>query len=195
MDAVAPLPSPMPSEFKYPLQRVVQLMKRHRDIFFHGGRDIARSVILTTLAGRFYTGQQSLGSALESILDQIHQALESSPTVPRVENPVHADENFADTWDAAKYEKFKSYIGNFRTNLKAALYPSEVELRKGLEATVDPLSKLFGSDRVKDAIKLEASEINERRKTGTIGLATGGVLAGVSQAKSIVIPRNEFYGR
>jgi hypothetical protein len=44
--SVEPLPSPVPSEYKYPLQRIVQLMKRHRDIFFYGGRDIARSVIL-----------------------------------------------------------------------------------------------------------------------------------------------------
>jgi hypothetical protein len=195
MDAVAPLPSPVPSEYKFPLQRVVQLMKRHRDIFFHGGRDIARSVILTTLAGRFYTGQQSLSSALEGILDRIHKAFELHPTVPRIENPVHQHENFTDTWDDAKYEKFKAYITNFRTNLKAALYPGEVEIRKGLEATTDPLAKLFGSDRVKDAIQLEAKDINDRRKTGTLGLITGGALSATSQAKSIRVPRNQFYGR
>jgi hypothetical protein len=38
--SIEPLPSPVPSEFKFPLQRVVQLMKRHCDIFFAGGRDM-----------------------------------------------------------------------------------------------------------------------------------------------------------
>lgn len=114
-DAVEPLPSPVPSEYKYPLQRIVQLTKRHRDIFFHGGRDIARSVILTTLAGGFYKGQRSLSLALEGVLDGIHAALELHSEVPRIQNPVHASENFADTWDEQKYEKFKAYIRNSAT--------------------------------------------------------------------------------
>jgi hypothetical protein len=51
-------------------------------------------VILTTLAARFYTGQQSLSSALEHIIDAIHATMEACPNVPRIENPVHPQENF-----------------------------------------------------------------------------------------------------
>jgi hypothetical protein len=98
-------------------------MKRHRDIYFHGGRDIARSVILTTLAGHFYRGQRSLSLALDGVLDGFHQALEVHQTVPRIENPVHREENFADTWDQEKYERFKSYIRNFRNGVKSIVVP------------------------------------------------------------------------
>lgn len=70
-EKIEPLPSAVPSEYKYPLQRVVQLMKRHRDLFFDGGHDIARSIILTTLAGHAYGGQRSMSLALDMILDRI----------------------------------------------------------------------------------------------------------------------------
>ena len=193
--SVEPLPSPVPSEYKYPLQRIVQLMKRHRDIFFHGGRDIARSVILTTLAGSFYKGQRSLSLALESVLDGIHTAVAAIPQVPRIPNPVHPDENFADTWDQAKYEQFKSYIENFRRGLKAAMYPTVLTERQGLEKSAEPLNDLFGADRVKDAIRAEAAEINERRDSGKLGVAAGGFLTGISRTGAILVPRNQFFGR
>jgi len=193
--SVEPLPSAVPSEYKYPLQRVVQLMKRHRDIFFHGGRDIARSVILTTLAGSFYKGQRSLSLALESVLDGIHAAADRIQEVPRIPNPVHAEENFADTWDQAKYEEFKSYIENFRRGLKAAMHPTVFAGRRGLEKSTEPLSELFGADRVKEAIRAEAAEINERRNSGKLGVATGGLLSGVSKVGAIPVPRNQFFGR
>ncbi len=193
--SVEPLPSPVPSEYKYPLQRIVQLMKRHRDIFFHGGRDIARSVILTTLAGSFYKGQRSLSLALEGVLDGIHGAVAGIPHVPRILNPVHPEENFADTWDQAKYEEFKSYIENFRRGLKAATYPTVLGERQGLEKSTEHLSELFGKDRVKDAIRTEAAEINARRNSGKLGVAAGGFLSGISKAGAIPVPRNQFFGR
>jgi Second Messenger Oligonucleotide or Dinucleotide Synthetase domain len=194
-DSVEPLPSAVPSESKFPLQRIVQLMKRHRDIFFHGGRDIARSVIVTTLAGSFYGGQRSLSLALESVLDGIHDALEACPQVPRILNPVHTGENFADTWDQERYDKFKSYIRNFRRGIKAALYPMVLEERQGLEKTAGSLSELFGADRVKDAIRIEANELNELRNSGTLGIGSGGLLTALTRSGSAAVPRNQFFGQ
>jgi hypothetical protein len=193
--SVEPLPSAVPSEYKFPLQRIVQLMKRHRDIFFHGGRDIARSVILTKLAGSFYTGHRSLSLALESVLDGLHEALEACPDVPRILNPVHADENFADTWDQEKYDTFRAYLSNFRRGIKSALYPTALEERQGLEKTAGHLGELFGSERVKDAIRAEASELNERRETRTLGIGSGGLLTALSNKGAAAVPRNHFFGR
>jgi hypothetical protein len=194
--SVEPLPSAVPSEHKYPLQRIVQLMKRHRDIFFMGGRDIARSVILTTLAGDFYRGQRSLSLALESVLDGIHAALEQHPTVPRIENPVHCSENFADTWDQEKYDKFRAYIRNFRVTFKRALHPSLIEERKGLESLSEPLGTLFGSDRVGEAIRQEAADLNASRNTSRLGISSAGILSTLTASPKVVpVTRNQFYGR
>src|SRR5690242_13615164 len=120
---------------------------------------------------------------------------EANPAVPRIENPTHAGENFADTWDQAKYERFKSYIRNFRAELKALLNPSMTEQRMGLEKSTERLGHLFGSDRVKDAIRIEASEMNERRNNGKLGIGSGGVLTALSQVGAVAVPRNQFFGR
>lgn len=190
--SVEPLPSPVPSEFKYPLQRVIQLMKRHRDIFFAGGRDIARSVILTTLAGSFYRGERSLSRALASILDSIHAKLAACPRVPVIANPVHPGENFADTWDQEKYDRFRAYIANFRTLFGSVLRLQEGAMRKGMESSADPLGKLFGAERVKEAIRMEAGEINERREGGSLGVTTAGSLVARSTPGSIPVARTQF---
>ena len=193
---VEPLPSAVPSEYKYPLQRIVQLMKRHRDVYFAGGRDIARSVILTTLAGGFYGGQRSLSLALEAVLDGINSALERHQTVPRIENPVHRAENFADTWDQEKYDEFRAYVRNFRHTLKRALLPSLVEERKGLEALSGPLGELFGAERVREALRLEAAGLNESRDKGALGITAAGLLStNITAPKLVPVTRNQFFGR
>ncbi len=193
-DSVAPIPSPIPSEFKYSLQRIVQLMKRHRDLYFHGGRDIARSVILTTLAGMFYGGERSLATALDGVLDGISAALAVHTQVPRIVNPVHPSENFADTWDQEKYEKFKAYIGNFRRGLKAVLYPSAQDELRGLEKSAGPLSELFGETEVKEAIRIEASEMNRNRNLGKLSVGASGLI-GTLRPGAASVPPNKFFGR
>jgi hypothetical protein len=192
--AVEPMPSPVPSAFKFPLQRVVQLMKRHRDLYFHGGRDIARSVILTTLAGMFYRGERSLSMAMDGVLDGIAAALAAHPNVPRIENPVHPAENFADTWDEDKYEKFKAYIANFRRGLKAVLYPTALDEQRGLEKSTGPLTELFGEAEVKEAIRLEASDMNRKRDLGKLAVGATGMI-GAPRSGAVVVPPTKFFGR
>jgi Second Messenger Oligonucleotide or Dinucleotide Synthetase domain len=193
--AIEPLPSPVPSDYKYTLQRAVQLMKRHRDSFFDGGRDIARSVIITTLAGQFYGGQRSLSLALDMILDRIHYSMEMAAEVPRIENPIHSAENFADTWDEAKFEQFKGYIRHFRNQIKHLLCPNVEEQRQGLEKTTERLGRLFGAAEVKEAIRLEAGEMNAHRQTKRLVVSAVGALTTSSTAVTTVVPRNQFFGR
>jgi len=75
------------------------------------------------------------------------------------------------------------------------LNPSLTEQRMGLEKSTERLGYLFGSDRVKEAIRIEANELNERRNSGKLGIAAGGVLTARSQAGSAAVPRNQFFGR
>lgn len=195
LKAIQPLPSPVPSEYKYPLQRVVQLMKRHRDLFFDGGRDIARSVILTTLAGQSYGGQSSLSRALEAILDRIHFGMAAVIGVPRIENPVHSGENFADTWDDAKFDRFKQYIQNFRNEIKLLLHPPETEERMGLQKSATRLGGLFGSDEVKKALGLEAKELNAARQSKSLAVTPLGGLTSVGSGAAASVRPNHFFGR
>jgi len=83
--------------WKSPLQRCVQLLKRHRDIWFYDDQDgKPPSVIITTLSARAYQGEANIADALGTILSTMGKLV--NPTVPRVPNPVNPAEDFTDRW-------------------------------------------------------------------------------------------------
>ena len=83
--------------WKSPLQRCVQLLKRHRDMFFADDLDgKPASIIITTLSARAYQGEAKIADALETILSTMGALV--NPTSPRVPNPVNPAEDFADGW-------------------------------------------------------------------------------------------------
>lgn len=87
---------------KTPLQRAVQLLKRHRDQMFKRDEDVKPiSIIITTLAARAYNGEQDVVSTLGNILAKMGGLI--NQTTPRVPNPVDPDEDFADRWAMPKY--------------------------------------------------------------------------------------------
>jgi len=185
---VRPLPSPVPSDLKYPLQRVVQLMKRHRDSFFNGDPDAARSVVLTTLAATFYQGQESLFASLDDIVTSILVLVESTPGIIAVPNPTNPDENFADAWNRESYEQFKRYLRNFRQQLDS------LAQQRGLQEVTKSLGNLFGGSVATRAVNTfgeltkglrEASAIRVAPKTAAITTVTSG----------LSIPRNNFFGK
>jgi hypothetical protein len=84
-------------KMKTPLQRCIQLLKRHRDQMFLGNEGMKPiSIIITTLASEAYRGESDIASALEGILDRMGDYVRSSR--PRVPNPVDPEEDFADRW-------------------------------------------------------------------------------------------------
>lgn len=102
------------------LRRAVQLMKLHRDNFYHGlpqDRKDAKpiSVILVTLAGHAY---QELHTAT-TVMSPIQAVLEVVERLPRniyrgtlgysVKNPALASENFADAWNRDNGERAREF--------------------------------------------------------------------------------------
>jgi hypothetical protein len=82
---------------KTPLQRVIQLLKRHRDNWSKDNPDSKPiSIIITTLAARAYNGEADIVAALGNVLEKMGGLV--SPSVPRVPNPVDPEEDFADRW-------------------------------------------------------------------------------------------------
>ena len=186
--AIRPLPNPVPSKYKYPLQRIVQLMKRHRDSFFDGNRDAARSVVLTTLAAEAYQGEESLLQGLDSIIAVIVRKVESYPGILPVLNPTNRHENFADSWTPETYGQFKAYLRNFRKHL------DQMMRSQGLDVFKIAMSDLFGSGPATQALKaygLTAQDLRERNqvrltpRSATLTTASAG----------LAIPRNNFFGR
>ena len=92
--------------WKTPLQMVIKLLKRHRDIMFEGDEDSQPiSIIITTLAAKAYSGESDLVLAMENILYRMGTFV--SDTVPRVPNPVNPEEDFADKWYSPDHRQFR----------------------------------------------------------------------------------------
>ncbi len=108
---------------KTPLQRAVQILKRHRDINFqHDEDDKPASIIITTLAGHAYDNQEDLQEALFAIVDRMPKFIERRDGVYWVPNPVSPGDNFADRWadHPQRATKFFNWLARVRSDLERA---------------------------------------------------------------------------
>lgn len=173
---------------KTPLQRVVQLLKRHRDIYFqYDQKDKPVSIIISTLAAHAYAGQTDLLEAFLNIVQTMSSYIEVRNGVYWVENPVNEAENFADKW--AQYPqrklKFDSWLQQLEADLKNALVSGNFpELGTTLE-------KSFGSKSIKTAFKNYGGMIHHKRDNGSLYMTTNGILGTIGTTQ---VKRHTFYG-
>ena len=86
-----------PYEWKTPLQRSIQLLKRHRDVMFRETPELAPiSMIITNLATHAYSGEHDIYEAVTGIVARMRNFI--SPAYPRVPNPAAPSEDYADKW-------------------------------------------------------------------------------------------------
>jgi len=142
------------------LQKCVQILKRHRDIFFRYKTDHQTiSIIITTLAGRAYDGEGNLFEALQNILNKMDALI--SPVEPRIPNPVNPKEDFADKWktpdgialrleeNTRKWiQQAKTDLANLETIQDTKTLKSIVESRFGM-----PLSELICNELIPQSVK------------------------------------------
>jgi hypothetical protein len=115
-----------------PLQRAIQLMKRHRDICFNHDDRVSHapiSVIITTLAAHLYGNEQDVYSALVGIVRKLqgHAALVEGKAIDQalatrgliqkrpdgtwyIGNPVNPAENFADRWHEDNHVRARAFF-------------------------------------------------------------------------------------
>jgi hypothetical protein len=85
---------------KMPLQRAIQVLKRHRDKMFEENSDNAPiSIIITTLSAHAYNGESGVYDSLKRILNTMPQFIKTDGTVYQIPNPSNENENFADKWN------------------------------------------------------------------------------------------------
>ncbi len=108
---------------KTPLQRAIQLLKRHRDCMFaEDGERKPISIVITTLAAHAYNEEPTISAALQSILTGMDRFIEDRGGIAWVANPVNPGENFADKWaeEPRKRENFYRWLDQARQDF--ALY-------------------------------------------------------------------------
>jgi len=185
---------------KSPLQKCVQILKRHRDVMFKDdpdGKPI--SIIITTLAAVAYNGEVELDDALARILECMGGLV--LPNTPHVPNPVNPGEDFADKWDKAEYRhlnlkgNFEAWLkraredfGNLTTSDSANLLEQIAKSRLGvvLDSTVAKEQAFQNANEAKKRLLLE--------KTARIGVGAKTSPAGVIGTVGITNVAHKFYG-
>lgn len=83
--------------WKTPLQKCIQVLKRHRDLWSASNPESKPiSIIITTLAALAYDGESNTDDAIKNILNKMDALING--TKPRIPNPVNPNEDFADKW-------------------------------------------------------------------------------------------------
>ena len=171
---------------KLPLQRVVQLLKRHRDIMFsdkqynYANKPI--SIIITTLAGKSYDRTENIIDALSSVVAEMKNHIKSKWNSVEekyekwVKNPVNSEENFADKWieEPQKEEYFYEWLDRLeadvqimRTSEGVGLY--NIQKSMSNQFGEREITKIFNAYGEKNKILREEGELKMAKSTGLLG--------------------------
>ena len=136
---------------KKPLQRAVQLIKRYRDVFFQKDDTYkTSSIILTTISGQFYTGEESIFDTVDNIVTTINNQVNRFQSRLKVVNPVNLEEDFTDKWDDEPeyYEEFKKFAVHLYDEWQ------KLKIQHGILNEGIILKGLFGDDTFIQAQKI-----------------------------------------
>jgi hypothetical protein len=192
-DSVQPVPKYQTK--KLPLQRVVQILKRHRDMMFNGDEEKPISIIITTLAAKAYRKETDIITALTNVIDQIPREIEvrvdpkTGKSVKWIPNPANPEENFADKWveNPRKEEKFNRWLTQVKLDIQSATG------KRGLQFIQESLEKPFGKDVINKTFSNYGDSILKRREGGLLKMAAGsGVL---SNSGSTTVKNHNFHGK
>lgn len=137
-------------KIKTPLQKAIQILKRHRDIMFVNDKDHQPiSIIISTLAGHAYNNEADTFEALLNIITKMPDFIFRKEGILWVPNPVNPLENFADKWpeNKEKEHNFMRWLRQVYTDL------SEASIKKDNDSLNESLRFKFGSKPVFEAIK------------------------------------------
>lgn len=126
------------NKLKLPLQRAIQILKRHRDKMFElDSDDKPISIIITTLAAMAYNGEVGVYDAVSRIIVTMSRFIELKDGKYYIPNPSNPQENFADKWNTepAKAKSFSAWLEKANTDL-VAIPLANIEDYSNLENTL-----------------------------------------------------------
>lgn len=188
------------NEKKLPLQRVVQILKRHRDLHSsgdeHGDKNRPISIIITTLAARAYGKETNILLALQNVITGMRQHIKEKfvPALNRnikwIANPVDDTENFADRWvkEPEKEKRFYAWLDAVEADVARFVGTRSL----GVPAIMESLKKPFGKAEVEKAQNSYGVLLEARRKAGLLRMAEKtATLGSVGRA---AVPDHKFHG-
>lgn len=179
---------------KTPLQMVIQLLKRHRDIYFKDNNDNAPiSVIITTLAVKAYNGEENVYEALCAVLNHMQEYIEIRDGIYWVQNPVMNKENFADKWVLYPQKKDSFYRWLYQAREDFINNPLKAT---GIDSVGELLKESLGEDPVNRALKSYADDVFDSRQKGK--LYSAGLTAGLTTkptSTATKVKGHTFFGK
>lgn len=194
--AAQELPKDDPNHLKQPLQHAVQLVKRFRDVYFEDNPEKApSSIVLTTLVGRFYEGENSIIETIQKVVGRFQTKAEYEKQFLRqfhVTNPVLPDEIFTKEWDKDPklFEAFVEFMGAL-----ARLW-EKLQSTTGSELN-NLLKESFGTGAFEKALESQGRFMEHLREQGKTGIHKGTGMAGIGAGHQHVQKDrpNTFHGK
>jgi hypothetical protein len=185
--AAEPLPAP---RFSKPmLIRVVQLMKRHRDVMFEGDHDAPISAIITTLAGLSYA-QHATQDVFQNQVEFLRVVVQDMPnfiTQDGVLNPANSRENYADKWVSHPERR----VAFFKWHAAAVLHVDQVlaSIGKGKLTLFQSLAPAYGESLVKTAMVKHAEARRAESDVKRLGVTqASGLIAPIAAGSPLIRP-------
>jgi hypothetical protein len=176
---------------KKPLQRAVQLIKRDRDIYFQKDDTYkTSSIILTTLAGQLYDGEESIFDTVDNIISSIRTRIAGAPGRIKVLNPVNPQEDFTDKWDREPkyYTAFKAFCENLYHEWQT------LKRKQGVLTESRVFKGLFGDDVLMKAQTGQSLMVETQRRKNELGINRNtGIVSKIAAGTTIIKP-NTFFG-
>jgi len=181
---------------KLPLQRVIQILKRHRDMMFNGDEAKPISIIITTLAGRAYQKETNILTALLNIVNRISLPgfieerfdINCNKTIKWISNPANSNENFADKWpeNPQKQANFYKWLAQVQKDISQAID----QVDRGLHNIKESLQQPFGKNEVSKAFSDYGEHLRLKRELGTQFITNTGTLGLVGT----LVKNHNFHG-
>ena len=181
---------------KTPLQKTIQILKRHRDIMFKDDTKHLKpiSIIITTIAAELYQNEDNIVDTLINILGNAESYIKKNikDSNYHIDNPTYTGpekENFADKWNEhpERAEAFFQWLKQAQNDLVServfGLYRPQM---------ADNLGKALGDKTIRQVFDKIADEDRKAIESQKAKLsATTGI---ISHAGTIPVQRNHNHG-
>jgi hypothetical protein len=135
-------------QWKTPLQRSIQLLKRHRDVMFRENPELSPiSMILTNLATHSYNGESDIFTAVTGIVERMPSFIRDKR--PRVPNPADPGEDYADKWTNEPHLEQNFWSWHMQAKADLARLPDLLRSDR-LSASV---RQMFGLDMTQEHLR------------------------------------------
>lgn len=207
--------------FKKPLNRIVQILKRHRDIWasessnsFADFKPI--SVVITTLCSKAYievaTSQKVYTNDFDILLDVLElmpHHIEVLNGEVLIANPSMRMENYAEKWNRLaknEGENYRNAFGAWHSAAVESISKFADSQAEGLDVVFNSFNNFFGNTAVEAAKGnlIESLNLNRSKDSLGISLSSGAVVLQESKRRKksqnvipadvTVLKRNRFYG-